>query len=109
MANCVCRNSDSNCTCDYSPEVVIQNTKTTQSLNDHVVIMHIPYPYQYHNPDGGAYDVGCSGPAVVQTPEADPTHVPHSVQLSCLPGTGTMTVAFASFSLPTVGGTVRPE
>ena len=114
VADCTCGGAshlDSNCTCDYSPEVVIRNVQTAQGQSDSAVLVQQPYPYEFHSPDGGPYQVGCGGPAVVQSTESDPTRVPHSVQLSCLPGTGTMTVDFASFGLPAIGGNtpaVRP-
>ena len=79
--------------------------KAAEALHDTAVLHHVAYAYEYHNPDHGPTDVSsCSGPAIVQSVPADPTHVPHSVQLSCLPGTGTMVVDFASFGLPNVGG-----
>ena len=106
VADCTpgCDRVSSNCTCDFSPEVVIRNVKAAKDQSDKAVLMQLPYPYNFHDTDGGPYEVGCGGPAVVQSIESDPTRVPHSVQLSCLLGTGTMTVDFASFGLPIIGG-----
>ena len=105
VADCTCDASgNSNCTCNYSPEVVIQNVQAAQRLSGSAVLQHVPYPYQFHEPDHGPTAVSCGGPAVVQSTESDPTRVPHSVQLSCLPGSGTMVVDFASFGLPAIGG-----
>ena len=108
VADCTsgCDRRGSNCTCDLSPEVIIRNVQAARYRSDDAVLMQLPPPYDFHDPDGGAYDVGCGGPAVVQSTHSNPKgtfRYAHSVQLSCLPGTGSMTIDFASFGLPAIG------
>ena len=53
VADCQCVGVDSNCTCNYSPESIIQNVQAAEALQDTAVLLHVPYAYEYHLPDHG--------------------------------------------------------
>ena len=43
VADCRCAGIDSNCTCNYSPESIIQNVQAAEELRDTAVLHHVPY------------------------------------------------------------------
>ena len=90
-------NSNSNCTCDISASTVKANLLKAAAENSSATIMQVAYP----NPRKDV-NMSCESPAAVQAVLEDQTLMPQIVQLSCLPGTGNLTVDFASFGLPIV-------
>ena len=98
---CVGVSSSANLTCDTSPGTVTANLQQAQTNSKRPGFMQIfPYPDR-----AKIWETACRGPAAVQPAHVStPEHwVPGVLQLSCLPGTGTMTVDFASFGRPKIG------
>ena len=93
-----------NCSCDTPPAAVKANLLKAESQSKFASIMNIPLPSP-----GADVVVNYLGPAAAITRSADTTLAPGVMQLSCLPGTGTMTVDFASFGQPNVGSHRSPS
>lgn len=91
-------NAPPNCTCDFSAAVVADNLRQTAALNESAGIMYLPFPDSSLD-----VNISCTGPAAIQDEQTNASLAPMVVQLSCLPGTGNLTVDFASFGLPSVG------
>ena len=76
-----------NCTCERRPSTCLARLRAAASVADRPAMMTIPYP-------GTNDSVACAGPAAVAMKGGRP------LELSCVPGTGAMTIEFASFGRP---------
>jgi hypothetical protein len=79
--------------CDRSTKTCEHQMKNNLAHMSEPSVMYVPYVSAESNPNG----VSCDSPAAV----VDPTE-PHPLELSCLPGSGALSIDFASFGTPTV-------
>ena len=91
----------SNCStmCDNSAATCVKNLMAASRLHDMPSVMTIPYVSAGNNPNAAS----CESPSTVV---ADDSPEPR-LELSCVPGTGTMSVEFASYGAPEVTGRGR--
>lgn len=83
--------------CDRSPKSCMQRLQQAARSQSRPGTMTIPYLSPTSTPNRAMCS---SGPSLV----ADVDTTEPALELSCVPGTGTMTVDFASFGLPDVNG-----
>ena len=84
---CACGPSSANCTCDTSAATVRANLAAAQANGELPSFSFLRYPDR-----AKTVNVTCAGPAAVQAARVGKGWRPAVLQLSCLPGTGTMTV-----------------
>jgi hypothetical protein len=90
-----------NCVCESSAAAMLQHLQDAAASwrKERATFMMIPYTAESEDDSTAC----ATGPAAVGVTGAPANSTYGSIQLSCLPGTGTMTVDFASFGLPVVG------
>eukprot|EP00041_Stephanoeca_diplocostata_P023980 m.599627 g.599627 ORF g.599627 m.599627 type:complete len:587 (+) comp22427_c0_seq3:223-1983(+) len=93
---------ESNCSrvCDRTPETCMKNLQQAASSRSRPGTMTVPYLAPSATPNLAVCSSGPSVVADINTPEPE-------LALACVPGTGSMTVDFASFGLPRVRGNGR--
>ena len=102
--SCNCGPSSANCTCDTSVTTVQANLAAAQANGAQPSFSFLRYPDRTKT-----VNLTCDSLAAVQAARVSKGWRPAVLQLSCLPGTGTMTVDFASLGRPEMGNQGSPE